>query len=210
MLGFIKKDFLMMKSNIKMIIILLFVYGAMTFQGVMDLSFLLSFMSVIIMISTFSYDTYNNWDAYLVTLPDGRKNSVRSKYLVTLLLIITTTIIVTTLGIIIALVKSQTVDFEGIISTILGGIFASILIQSFMYPAIYKFGVEKARIGIFVSVFSISIIVSIIARFVDFIPVLKSLSFMNEYWKITIPIIAILIVYISYKISERIYLKKEF
>ena len=210
MFGFIKKDFFMIKSNIKILIILLFVYGAMTFQGEMDLSFLLPFMSVIIMISTFSYDTYNHWDAYLITLPDGRKNSVRSKYLATIVLILITTIIVTILGIMIAYIKSETFDFDNVMSTILEGMVATTFMQSFMYPVIYKFGVEKARIGIFVSVFGISILGGVLAKFVNFNSLIKSLHMIHDDWIIIVPIIMIIMLYISYKISERIYLTKEF
>ena len=68
MLGLIKKDLFMMKSNIKTLLIILVVYGVMAYQEQMDLSFILPFMSVMIMISTFSYDAYNNWDAYVLSL----------------------------------------------------------------------------------------------------------------------------------------------
>ena len=98
MLGFIKKDLLMIKSNIKILVILLLIYVVMSFQGEMDLSFLLPFMSVMIMMSTFSYDYYNKWDAYAISLPNGRKNSVKAKYLATIILIIITTIIITILS----------------------------------------------------------------------------------------------------------------
>ncbi len=86
MKGLIIKDLLIVKSNLKIILVLLFVYGLMSFQGSMDLTFILPFISIVIMISTFSYDTYNNWDAYVISLPDGRKNSVKAKYLVTIIL----------------------------------------------------------------------------------------------------------------------------
>ena len=74
MIGFIKKDLAMIKSNFKLMGILLFFYVVMGLLGEMDISFILPFMSVMIMISTFSYDNYNKWDAYSVTLPNGRKN----------------------------------------------------------------------------------------------------------------------------------------
>lgn len=210
MLGFIKKDLLMIKNNIKIFLFLLFIYGVMTFQGEMNLLFLLPVMSVLMMISTFSYDTYNNWDAYLVSFPNGRKNSVKSKYLTTIMLIIITTILVTILEIIIVYAKGKIIDFESIISAILGGGIASVLMPSLMYPAIYKFGVEKARIGIFAFIFGISIIGGLLAKFVDVEILLESITFIADYWMIVLPIIIILMLYISYKISKRIYLKKEF
>ncbi len=210
MLGLIKKDLLLIKSNLKILGILFVVYGFMIFQGEMDLSFILPFMSVAIMISTFSYDTYNKWDAYAITLPDGRKNSVRAKYLATIILISITTIIITILSLVISYIHTNTIDVLNIFSTILGAVFATTLLQSFMYPSIYKFGVEKARIGIFVVVFGIVIIGGIIAKFIDFKPILQTLENIGNYWVILLPIVTIVILYLSYKISEGIYKKKEF
>ncbi len=209
MLGFIKKDLLMIKSNIKIFVILLIIYVFMTFQGQMDLSFLLPFMSVMIMISTFSYDTFNKWDAYAVTLPNGRKNSVMGKYIATIILIEITTIIITILSFTISYAKTKIIDFENIIGTILGSLFATILLQSFMYPAMYKFGPEKARIGIFVVVFGVAIIGGTVAKYVDLSPMIKMLDSIGTYWMIVFPVTMILMLYISYKASERIYFKKE-
>lgn len=210
MLGLIKKDLLMIKSNIKTLFIILVVYGVMAYQGQMDLSFILPFMSVMMMISTFSYDTYNKWDAYASCLPNGRQNSVRAKYIATLLLIIITTAIVTILMIAIAYARTKSIDLESVFSTVLGTAFATIILQSLMYPSIYKFGVEKARIGIFIVVFGIAIVGGIIAKYIDFKPMFQVLDNLGNYWMIILPVVMILVLYLSYKISEGIYKKKEY
>lgn len=210
MRGLIKKDFLMIKSNIKILVLLFIVYGFLSFNEEMDLLFLLPFMSIMIMISTFSYDAYNKWDAYVITMPDGRKNSVKSKYLATVILLVISTLIVSILAVILAYSKSKSINLENILSTFLGSFFAMILLQSFMYPAIYKFGLEKARIGIFVIVFGITIFLSMISKVINFGLIVKLLDNIDGYLLIILPIIMALMLYISYKISERIYLKKEF
>ncbi len=210
MLGLIKKDLFLIKSNLKILVIIFAVYGFMAFQGEMDLSFVLPFMSVVLMISTFSYDTYNKWDAYVIALPDGRKNSVRAKYFATIILISITTIIITILSVTISYVNTKTINVENIFSTILGSMFATTLLQSFMYPSIYKLGVEKARIGIFVVVFGITIIGGIIAKYIDFKPILQTLDNLGNYWMIILPIVMVVMLYLSYKISENIYMKKEY
>ncbi len=210
MLGLIKKDLLIIKSNLKILIILFFVYGVMALRGEMDLSFVLPFMSVVIMMSTFSYDTYNKWDAYVCSLPNGRKNSVTAKYLATIILLAITTIIMTTLAVIISYTHTKAVSFGDILMTVFGSVFATILLQSFMYPAIYKFGVEKARIGIFIGVFGVAIIASIIAKFINFESLFQKLDALNNYWMIIFPIIMIIVLYASYKLSEKIYKNKEY
>ena len=209
MLGFIKKDLLMIKSNIKILVILLLIYVVMAFQGQMDLSFLLPFMSVMIMMSTFSYDSYNKWDAYAISLPDGRKSSVKAKYLATIILIIVTTIIIMALSFMISYVKTNAIDFENITGTIFGSLFATILLQSFIYPAMYKFGPEKARIAFMTIIFGVAIIGGFITQYIDFSSIINILNFIEAYWVIVFLIAMILMLYISYKISERIYFKKE-
>ena len=210
MLGFIKKDLLMIKSNIKILVILLFIYVIMAFQGQMDLSFLIPFISVMIMMSTFSYDTFNKWEAYSVTLPNGRKNSVKAKYLATIILISIATIIIAILSFIISYTKTNIIDFENIIGTIFGCLFATILLQSLIYPAMYKFGPEKARIGLMVIIFSVAIIGGFIANYIDLSAFIKILEYIGAYWIIIFSIVMILMLYVSYKISEKIYFKKEF
>ena len=210
MLGFIKKDLLMIKSNFKIIAILLIIYVIMGFMGEMDISFILPFISVMLMISTFSYDNYNNWDSYAITLPNGRKNSVKAKYITTIILILTVSIITTILSILISYYKLNIVDFKLTIFNMTSIVFGTMLVLMFMYPMIYKLGVEKARIGIFIMVFGIIILGSILLQYININKILNSLSLLENYFLILIRLIIIILLYISYKISLRIYLKKEF
>ena len=210
MIGLIKKDFLMLKGNFKTWFILLFVYIVMAFQELMSLSFLLPFMCVVTMLSTFSYDSYNKWDAYVCSLPDGRKNSVRAKYIATILLILVTVIITTILTIIIGYYRTKTINLESMGETIMGAIFATTLLQSIMYPAIYKFGVEKARIAIFIVVFGFALIGGVLSKYIDFESIIQGLAFLENYMMIIIPIVIIIMLYVSYKISEVIYKRKEY
>ncbi len=210
MIGLIKKDFLMLKGNFKTWFILLFVYIVMAFQESMSLTFLLPFMCVVTMLSTFSYDSYNKWDAYVCSLPDGRKNSVRAKYIATILLILVTVIITTILTIIIGYYRTKTINLESMGETIMGAIFATTLLQSIMYPAIYKFGVEKARIAIFIVVFGFALIGGVLSKYIDFESIIQGLAFLENYMMIIIPIVIIIMLYVSYKISEVIYKRKEY
>ena len=91
-----------------------------------------------------------------------------------------------------------------------GTVFGTLLVLTFMYPIIYKFGVEKARIGIFLLVFGIVIIGSLLANYIDLSTVLKPLAFLEDYLIIILIMVAMIMVYASYKISEKIFSKKEF
>ena len=81
MLGLIKKDFLILKANSKSMAIIFIIYLMMAFQGVFDVTLIVPLIGIMLFISTFSYDDFNNWNSYAVTLPDGRKNVVRAKYI---------------------------------------------------------------------------------------------------------------------------------
>ncbi len=210
MIGFIKKDLAMIKSNFKLLGILIIVYAIMGFSGEMNISFILPFMSVMIMISTFSYDNYNKWDAYSISLPDGRKNSVKAKYVATILLILIVAVITLILSFIISYINTKTIDYEQILVSMLGTIFGTLLVLTFMYPIIYKFGIEKARIAIFLIVFGVAIVGGFILQYIDLSFIGNSLSFLENYLVIILIVVTVVMVYISYKISEKIFSKKEF
>ena len=88
MLGLIKKDFLLIKANLKSMIIIFVIYIMLAFQGTFDVTFIIPLIGIMLFISTFSYDDFNNWNSYAVTLPNGRKNVVKAKYIASIILII--------------------------------------------------------------------------------------------------------------------------
>lgn len=209
MLGLIKKDLLMIKSNLKLVIVMLFVFFIMALQGDFDISFIPPFIIVMLFMSTFSYDEYNKWDAYAITLPNGRKNVVKSKYVATIILTLLSIIITILLNILVGIINNN-LDFDKFISILVGCSFGTFCIQSIMYPLIFKFGIEKGRIGLFALTFAIVGIIGLLSKVIKIDIPTNIISFLDNYWFIVIPIVLIVILLISYKISEKIYLNKEF
>ena len=210
MLGLIKKDFLLLKNSSKSYLLVLLIYLFLGFIGEMDFSFILPFMSVLLMMMTFSYDTFNHWDSYVATFPKGRAGSVRAKYITTLILILLTSLITFFFQVILICIKKQPLELVLLLEKMLGTIFTTITILCISYPAIYKFGLEKARISIFLLVFGIVIIGSLLASYIDLSSIFKSLSFLENYLVIILILLTIIMVYTSYKISLKIFSKKEF
>ena len=206
MLGLIKKDFLIIKNNLKLIIVMLMVFFIMALGGQFNISFIPTFIIVMLFISTFSYDEYNNWDAYAITLPGGRKSIVKSKYITSLFLTLLSAVITFLLNCLISVINNT--DVNEFISSLLGSICAIVIIQSIMYPLIFKFGMEKGRIVLFILVFVMVGVISLLKNIIKTPNILVVLF--NDYWFIVIPIILVISLLISYKISEKIYLKKEF
>lgn len=84
MIGLVKKDLLVIKSNLKIILAVLVALLLLTSQeGGSSAIFILPIIGVMMFISTFSYDEFNNWNSYVATLPNGRKNAIIAKYIAT-------------------------------------------------------------------------------------------------------------------------------
>lgn len=209
MLGLIKKDLLMIKSNLKIIAIILVVFAIMYLQGEDNLSFVPAMLSIIIFLSTFSYDEFNKFNAYAISFPNGRKNIVKSKFISSLILIFVSIIITMIASIGLGYFK-DTLDLKYIIGISIGCAFACILIQSITFPLIFKFGVEKARIGLFIGAFGFSSIVLLIAKVNKFKLPSTILSFLESNLLLILIVIALLLLLGSYFISQKIYSKKEF
>ena len=200
------KPQLIIKNNLKLIIVMLMVFFIMALGGQFNISFIPTFIIVMLFISTFSYDEYNNWDAYAITLPGGRKSIVKSKYIASLFLTLLSAVITVLLNYLISVINNTAVN--ELISSLLGSICAIVIIQSIMYPLIFKFGMEKGRIVLFILVFVMVGVITLLKNTIK-IPTILVVLF-NDYWFIVIPIILVISLLISYKISEKIYLKKEF
>lgn len=210
MLGLIKKDLFMAKGNFKTIAIIFVVFTFTAINGNENFAFIPAFMSVMIMMSTFSYDEYNKTDAFISTLPNGKKNAIKSKYAATLFIVFISVILTFIVCVAVGYAKNS-LNMEYIISTTIGCCVGVILLQSIIYPVIFKYGIEKSRIGIFVGVFGITGIVAFLTKSGYTITIPQHiLVFLNNYWMVIIPLITIMILFLSYKISEHLYCKKEF
>lgn len=209
MFGLIKKDLLMIKGNLKAMSIMLIIFLIIALNGQEDISFFPVFISIMLAMSTFSYDEYNKWDSYAITLPGGRENIVKAKYL-TAIILLSISVILTIILSLVSIYKNSTFQFDELLSTTIGVVLAITLVISMMYPVVFKLGVEKGRIGIFALIFIIVGIIGFITKKVKFrIPKIISLIF-NDYYFISLPLLIVILLYISYKVSKKIYSQKEF
>lgn len=207
MIGLMYKDLLLLKNNLKIMWIFIVLYIVLSFMGVMDISFVLPFLIVFSFISTFSWDDFNKWNAYAITLPNGRKNVVKSKYLLTLIIVVICFFLTIFLSCLITYTQGKPIDIWQIMQPILISNIILLIIPALMYPLIYKFGIEKARIS-FAIVFILFILG--ILLIIKLIPS-EMLSIVNT--KVMIPIICILVIsvlyFISYLIARKIFINKE-
>ena len=210
MLGLIKKDFLLIKANSKQMVIIFIVYLMLAFQGTFDATFIVPLIGIMLFISTFSYDDFNNWNSYAVTLPDGRRNVVRAKYIASIILTVILGAVALAISAGISYTKTNSINLDEIISSLMGTMLSSIIIISLLYPIVFKFGATNGRIILFVVVFGAAGIGALIAQFVDMTSIINMINRLDSYSLIAIPIISAILLGISYLISNKIYQNKEF
>lgn len=180
MLGLIKKDLLLLKTNTKVFIFIILFYvlfGVTSDFGPAIITAMITLVMSMMVLSTMQWDEQTKWNSYALTTPVSRKMLVISKYLLSLITITIGAIAGFVCSIIVALIKNLVFDEQNyafdiealvIILTIFG---VMLLINAILLPAIYKFGVEKARVILLVliglPVFIISVLVAVISGLIS-------------------------------------------
>ncbi len=86
MIGLIKKDLFIVARSLRSLLVVIMVFSILALDGKSEFSFFCIYMSIAIMMSTFSYDEFNKSDAFIVALPNGKTNAVKAKYVATLII----------------------------------------------------------------------------------------------------------------------------
>ena len=209
------KDLLELKTYKKsLFIILLFYFFYIFFQskeangsyiGVLMIMLIFSMIPM----STFGYDERTNTSRYLNTLPISRKEMVLEKHLLTFISIILGALFGTVISIVLAYLASGNIpSIKDMIPYIMGGILGISIIDSIQIIAIYKYGMEKGRIMLYVMILGIVLIITGLSYILPSDIKLPSIN--NDIVIILIfTIILFIIYYISYLVSYRIYKKKD-
>lgn len=211
MKGLILKDLLNLKSNMKVMILFMILFGYMSSIGDGNNS---GFVGVIIVlcttmiVSTFSYDDLNKWDSYVLTMPIKRNTIVLSKYLTMLIFSLMGVIFSLIISIINGyfkntLILSETLIITGLILSI------SVCFASLILPLIYKFGTEKARLLMIASFLIPTAALLGLKNLLERFNSNVSIEIILNTLVYCLPFIAILFFVISYFISTKIYCKKE-
>ena len=109
--------------------------------------------------------------------------------------------------------NNMNIDYNLLLTTTIGGIFGISLVSSIQIPSIYKWGAERGRIQMFILVFGlIAIIVGI-----GYLLVKANINidynmfnnFLDKFGLVVLIILSFIMLYVSYKIAYKIYLKKE-
>lgn len=206
MLGFIKKDLLMIKSNFKLLVIMLFIYIFFIIRS-SEMLFIIPFLIFTLFIITFSYDDFNNFHIYASSMCKGREITVGAKYITSIGLQLLTCLIVMLITYLLSFYLD--INVKDCFMSLVGSMLGLIIIISVSFPLIFKYGSEKGRMltfGLLGSIFAIGLFI------IKQIPQLPKviIDIFNNYSLLIMIIITLLFTIISYLISKKIYLRKEF
>lgn len=221
--GLIKKDLLNL-SSYKTSLLILIIFCAIAIGSTGTITFVPIIVCAItgmIALSTFNYDETSQADKYILSLPVTRQDIVLSKFI----LAISSTIIGALLGFlftiflvnILNIIRPDsliTLDYNNLLTTTIGAMFGISLIQSIQIPSIYKWGAEKGRIQMFVLIFVLVVLILGISYLVmnsNFNINLEDIeNLMNKFGIITLILAMIIMYYISFKLSLKIFKHKDY
>lgn len=216
------KDFLALKSYKRLILTTLIMSIVFTFLGFIDKEMeTVTYVGITLPISILGglansilYEEEKaNSDSYILTFPVTRKDIVLGKYLYNVALILTGSIIVLTTSLICKLLLPLNIVRVLFIMIIFGSF--SNLLFVVKTPLVYKYGTEKANNILMIILFAVLSIVPVILLGIksidpEFNNTVEILSKFISYVPLLGLIAIILLNYISYKRSCKIYLNKEF
>ena len=209
MKGFLYKDICVFRTMWRSYAILMAVFFVLTLFGIYDLSFMGTFVPILMCMgamSSISVDEQARWDRFAVSVPNGRAKVVGGKYKFLLLSGVLALGIELLMGLILLL--RGDVDLVADLSVAVGSVMGVFVISSVSLPLAFRFGYQKARV-ITVGV------TALLAGGLGSLAVIAALSLHGNDQRFllivgVLTLLAVIALPISYKISMRIYSKKEF
>ena len=173
-----------------------------------------------ISLSTFSYDEISKSNRYILTLPADKKELVREKYILALGAIVLGGVFGILLTVVVVNIMNYlrpeniiNLDYQTLIISTMGGIFAISFLQAIQIPSMYKWGAEKGRIQMFILVLIIVAMIGGIYFLINKANINIDMEMINNIitkFGVWILIISTIVMYfVSYKIAYRVYKNKE-
>jgi len=203
MIGLILKDFLNLRKQMKIYLILIIFYLAigMVSGNPAMLSSMMAIVAFMIPITALSYDERSKWDRYALTMPLSRSSIVVSKYILGLIFLIMAFIVS-----ILSNLFLNNILLEESMVTNLSSLSMGLILMSIIFPIIFKMGVEKGRVYMMLVLFIPTAFILLLSKTGMTMPneeTIKSFFYV-------LPVISVLMFTLSILISVSIYNKKEF
>lgn len=212
MVGLLYKEFYTLKRYIRSysVVFIVFLLASISMKSPIYLQSMLAMCLGMLVLTGMSYDKSYGWDRMVQTLPVKRESIVLSKYVTSVLLNVFSLVFSTAVGTIVSIFIPMGEDvFKEML--FMAATLLSLLMFGYaiIFPIIYKFGVERARI-VMAAVFIIPVL--FVMNLLEDVP-MDLLGWIEEHIVLSgmIFFILSLISYIvSYCLSVKIYKNKEF
>lgn len=210
MTGLVLKDILVLRKAAKIYIAMLAFYLVLTITGAFDKTMMTGFVTLFTMmmpISSFSYDELARWDKFAAALPVSRRGIVGSKYLLVLLLGGAAEVLIAAAAVVLFLVN-RTAPGEVLLAG-LACVAVGMILNSILLPLLFKFGAEKGRLLTMAVMAAIFLLGLGGAKLLGEEALLSILSRYEGFVALAVIAIVLLAFFVSYRISLGIYGKKE-
>lgn len=201
------KDLLNLRKYLRYLLVLVAVFAlfALTAGNTGFITGMAVLLGAMIGITTFAYDDQAKWDAYALAMPVSRRDVVLAKYALAVLMALAGAAVALDCTYVISLFKPEVRMAEQLTGTLaLLGI--SLVYVSIMLPVVYRFGMERGRIVMLLLVFLPTIALAALERAGIALPGGEQLTAVAPL----LPLGVAACLAVSYRISCRIYGKKEF
>lgn len=218
MKGFILKDLYLAKNYLKVlpliaVFFLLFSFRSDAMAALLSLACV--FCVVLVLMTCFTSMVYDNscrWDSYVLTMPVRRRDIVKAKYLLCILLSFGLFLLITLFSLGITCFSGGFSEMQGLFPVLLSILMVLWLLLALLFPLIYRFGVEKARIAILILALAPSVLAGLLGT-KDILSGASPLagfdfsSLLPLLW--LSPIAVLLLLYLSYRLSVHLFEQKD-
>lgn len=206
MKGLLLKDLLMLKSYAKTIGVLIGIYLVVGIWGnnVYFFAGISGILCIMMVMNAFSYDHAAKWEQYGASLPVTRSDMVGAKYLLALVMIGLGTVVTGLMYLAFMLVRRG--DLAQLLPMTFGTMAAGTFLVLVLLPCVYKFGVEHARL----LMMAMGVLIALIIMLGAWLwPENANYQVVKPLLLVGLPAAEIAGFYLSYKLSCRLYRRKE-
>ena len=170
MIGFIYKDFLILRKQMLYYLLFFVLYALLAVMGVFPatiLSVMLVLIGMMLPMSSFSYDELARWDKYAAATPAGRRGMVAGKYLFALICILSGVGVTLLLQVGLSLTGLLRGPLDEQLMVLAANLGTVLAMDAIILPLLIKFGAEKVRsiyLLLFVTIFGGTLLLSRLAQ----------------------------------------------
>lgn len=214
MKSLILKDLYNIGHNAKsmLLILLVFAVGLIMSSGVESYIISAGVLCSMMIVTTFTFDDNCKWSKYALIMPVCKKDIVKAKFIVLVIFCTVGVCVGTIFGVSGGLVMRKLVmSMESIVTMLFMafvGLIVSVIFGSMSIPLVYKFGAEKGRVLLLVS-FVVPLAICFIVYEILMLFGVEITDQLVFAILCVSPLIALIWVYIMYRISCSIFSKQE-